>query len=151
MPTAMHETIIGAVKTAIETLTGEPTVTIRTQMTRMDGDALPLIVLTMGDERDKEYTLGGTVFREYEVIATFLYAQNHVLTSGYADARGWRDDVRKRLIPDPTVSLPILAGATAVWDVDAVNLPAEDPRALNQGYELARLGLLYQTNEVSHA
>jgi hypothetical protein len=150
MPTAMHETIIGAVKTAIETLTGEPTVTIRTQMTRMDGDALPLIILTLGDER-QEPAATGTTFGEYEIIATFLYAQNHVLTSGYADAKGWRDSVRKRLIPDHTVSLPILTGVTAVWDVDAVDLPAEQPREFTAGYEVARLGLVYHTSEASHA
>ncbi len=148
---SVHQSIAEAVKTAIEALTSPPTVVLRIQAWKIDGDTLPLVIVTKGDQRTTEYTLGGTVFREYEIIVTVLYSQAAKVQTGIDDAMAWRETIRKRLVPDPTVTPPILTGVSVVWDCDAVEFPAQDRGQFEAGYEEARLGLLYRTNEETHA
>lgn len=147
----MHKTIIDAVKTTIEGLTGEPTVIVRAEAWKLKGDPLPLIVLTMGDERGTPNHPEGES-REYEVLVTLLYSQDLQIQTGIDDAKGWRDTIRKRLVPDPSVAVgSILSGVSAVWNVDAADMPTQDDGLFRSGYEEARLGLVYYTSEVSHA
>lgn len=151
---SMHETIVEAVKTSIETLTGEPTVALRDRFAVLEGDlaALPLVVLVKGQEFPAtRYTFGGGAYRGYEVLAYVVYAQNHQVQTGIDDAAGWRDQIRKRLIPDSTSVPPILTGVSAVWDVNETQAPAVPKPGLEDGYEVASLGLRFETNEAQHA
>jgi hypothetical protein len=151
MPASVHDTITGGLKTLVETLSGEPTVVVRDEMVRMEGDALPLIVITKGQERLVGRGTGGALVREYDTFLTFLAAQNFVFESGIGDMDGWRDSVRRRLEPDGTVSPPILPGAAMVYDIECEELPADDTRAKAAGYERAQLGVVCRTGEAAHA
>jgi hypothetical protein len=151
MPASTHHEIASAVKTAIETLSGEPTVKVRAQMWLMDEDTLPLIVVTMGVEEEEGAVLGGGTLRTYEIVITILYASNQKIETTIADAKGWRESIRKRLVPDNTVSQPILPGVTAVYAARSTDLPADDERAFGNNYEMARLGMTYSTCEDVHA
>ena len=154
---SQHQTIISAVKTMIETLTGEPTVEIRADLTLLEGDikgtakGKPLIILAMGGERPAN---AGTEFegREYETFCAIHYVQNFLIRTGTIDdAKGWRDTIRKLLVPDRTVaSGSILTGVSAVWDCNAVDLPVQDRSLTAAGWEVALLGLVHSTCEVSH-
>lgn len=148
----MHKTIIDAVKTKIDAIGGGvPTVIARAHSWRPEGDAQPLIILTMGDERGTPGDPTGEL-REYEILVTLLYVQSMQMQTGFDDAKDWRDTIRKRLVPDPTVaSGSILTGVSAVWNVDADNMPSEDQSMFEAGYEEAKLGLVFYTSEVSHA
>lgn len=149
---SLARTITDAVATAIGTLAGVPTIVVREQAWRVEGDTLPLIVVTTGAE-EPEGVAGTSALRQYEVVVSVLVARNHLLEGANRDtAKDWREQVRRRLVPDSTVGPgSILAGVAQVWDVDAVNLPAEDETAYRANYETARLGLLYRTSEPIHA
>lgn len=147
---SQHKTIIDAVKTAIEALTGEPTVVIRDRIVKFEEDTLPIVVLTMGKEQRIGDYFGGT-YRGYEVFVGIFYAQNQQVQTSIDDAKPWRDTIRKALIPDETSAPPILSGVSAVWDCDEIDTPAAGPAASEANYEEARLGLLYKTSEARHA
>lgn len=148
---ATQDTIASAIKTLVETLTGEPTVIVRDEMVRMEGDTLPLIIITKGGERTIERYSGNSIRREYEIVLTFLGSQNHVLESSLGTLQTWRDSVKKRVEPDDTVTPPILPAATMVYDIRTVDLPAEDRAAKAAGYDRVQLGLLVYTSEDTHA
>ena len=149
---SLHQTIIAAVKTTIEALTGEPTVVIRDRLVVMEEDTLPLIVLVKGREIPAtQYAFGGSAFRGYEVFVNLVYAQNADIQTSIDDAQGWRDTIRKTLIPDSTAVPPLLSGVTQVWRIDEIEASGVRPQAAESNYEEARLGLLYRTCEASHA
>jgi hypothetical protein len=152
MPTATHDSIVTNYKALVETLTSPPPVVVRSTFARLEGDPLPRIVLVAGDERPGQYHFG-CQDHEYEVLGQVEYGQDQVLTSGVGDARGWRQAIRDRTMPDPAAAnpTPILPGVTAVWDVDFFELPADDQAAKDAGYEIARFGVLYKANEAIHA
>lgn len=146
---SQHKTIIDALKTAIEAgLTGEPTIVIREQMYKLKTDTLPMIVLTMGVERQGPHTMGGSEFREYEIIVTTIYASNQQLETTIDDAKSIREDIRELVTVGPSTSLPLLS-ITGLWDCTAVDLPADNPSVFEAGYEEARLGLIYRSNEAT--
>lgn len=148
---SVHKSIADAVKTAIEGLTGEPPVTVRAHSWYVEGDPIPLLIVTMLGERGTPNHPEGES-REYEILVTAIYSQEFLLTTGIDDGRAWRETIRKRLIPDPTVAVgSILSGVSSVWNVDAVDLPIESEGLFSAGYEESRLGLVYYTSEVSHA
>ncbi len=152
MPQSTHLDIANAVRVAIQTIPSAPTIKVRAQMFLIDEDSLPLIVVTMGEEQSGEVYFGGGQFRSYEIVVTALVAQNQQIESGIGTAKGWRDAIKQRLVPDwmtaPSATLP---GVSSVWQVMAVELPGEDPRAYANNYETARLGLIYRTSEATHA
>jgi hypothetical protein len=152
MPVATHDTIVTNYKALVETIAGHPPVVVQSDFVRLEGDALPRIVLVAGDERPGQYHFG-CQDHEYEVIGQVEYARNQQVLATPGTARGWRQAIRDRTMPDPAAvsPTPILPGVTVVWDVDFYELPADDARAKAAGYEVSRFGVLYKTNEALHA
>ena len=143
-----HKDIIDAVKTTIDALASPPTSVIRDRLVIQETDltGLPKIVLTMGSETDGPHTLAGDQFREYEVLISIVYAQNQTLQSGIDDAKGKRELIRAALTPGPATSMPLL-GVTGVWDCDVTNLPGQDQRLAEAGYERADLRAVFKCAE----
>ncbi len=150
---SLEYAILTATKTAIETLTTPPTVEVREQAYRLDGDPLPLIVLWGADEQTLQYIFGGCGFRGYVVEVTVMAVRNQQLEgSGQDTARDWREKIRKRMVPDNTATPgAILSGVPSVWDIDAVDVPSEDGGAFKAGYQTSKLGLVFRTSELIHA
>ena len=150
---SVAKTITDAVATAVGAIASVPTVTVREQRYKLDGDTLPLVVITEGPEQTLRYITHGCVLRGYVVVVTVLYARNQLLTGdGRDSAKGWRETIRKALVPDDSVAPgSVLAGVAAVWDVDAEDVPTEPEADFRAGYQTAELGLLYKTSEASHA
>jgi len=143
---SVHKTIADAVKTKIETLTGEPLVVLRDRLYRSEEDPLPIVVLQMGKERSDEHYFGGQ-YRGYEMFASIFYAQNQAVQTGIDDARDWREDIRDLFIPSDSVQPPILTGVSSVWDCDEIDAPAQREATAEINYEESRLGLLFWTTE----
>lgn len=143
---SVHKTIADAVKTKIETLTGEPTVVIRDRQMKLEEDTLPLTLVVMGGERSGDHYFGGE-YRGYEIFISVFYAQNHNVQTNIDDARNWREDIRNLFILSDTVQPPILTGVSSVWDCDEIESPAQRPAAAEVNYEESRLGLLFWTSE----
>lgn len=149
---SVHDTIVAATRTKLLTLTGEPTIEVRDELVRLEGDTLPLILLKRGGERPGPYHFGSQD-HEYEVEGAVYSTQNHVLLTGHGEAVSWREAIRNRVMPDPSAAspLPILPGAPTVWDVDFYNLPGDSPRAKAAGYEVSYFGILFRSNEAIFA
>jgi hypothetical protein len=146
VPAATHEAIATAVRDVIAALPGVPTVVVRAQAFRVDGDTLPLVLVTMGDERELRRLTGGLALREYVLVVTVLYAKDQKLETLVGDAKGWREAIRRVLLPDDVVTESLLAEPT-VYAVDAVEMPTEDAGAYRGNYQTARLGLVYRNSE----
>jgi hypothetical protein len=149
---SLEYTILTATKTAIETLTAPPTVVVREQPFQADFDPSPFIILWGADEQTLQYLFGGCGFRGYVVEVTVIVARNQLLDgSGQDTAKDWREKIRKRLVPDQTATPgAILTGVSAVWDIDAIDIPAEDGGAFRANYQVSKLGLVFRTSEAIH-
>lgn len=143
---SMHQTIIAAVKTAIEGLTSPPTVVLRDRPVLMEEDSLPLIILTKGKERAIRHYFGGEM-RGYVVNVAILYAQNQAIQTGIDDAQDWRETIRDTFVPDNSFTPPILAGVSAVYDCDEVEAPPQRPDIAMANYEESLLALEFRTSE----
>lgn len=144
---SLHQTIIAAVKTAIEGLTGEPTVDIRSSVVKLTGDTLPMIILTKGAQRNVGNTFGSTVYREYDVGVAVIYAQNHAIRTGLDDAAPWVEDIRELLIPDSTSTPPLLSGVSQVWDISEADYAEANSGDFADGYEIVQQTFTFHTTE----
>lgn len=147
MPAAVHEAIADAVGNVLSLAVHGYRVVVRSVIYRTEGDPANLLIVTMGEERDARYLTGGNVLREYEIVVSVIAAGNQQLETSIGDTKAVRQQARQTLIPDDTTARPFLPGVPAVYDVDAVDLPALPEEAHRANYSAARLGLIYRTSE----
>lgn len=130
-------TILTAVKTRIETLTGEPPVSIRKRVNAREGESLPLIVVAPLGERVADQGFGGSVAIEYRVGVALITAGNNV----------YDDDLLAYLDTWESIRKKVFDSDYAGYDVQIDEATQLDLAALSEGYDAGLMVLRVRNSE----
>lgn len=141
----MHNTIVNAVATAIAAMGSPPAnIIVRKETVRLDGDAMPLCIVSQeGDRRDVSHLFGGGHLREYDVRITYLRSGKMQLQTNVADNPNMAEAIREAL--EGTT----LTGVSAVWDVSFPPAAAIKAGSVASGYDQSTFVVTYHTSEAS--
>lgn len=143
---SLHDDIAEADKVLAAAAVPLATVAIRQEAWRIEEDPFPLVIITLGDDRDVQIVFGGIIQREYEVLLTVIYQGNFQLQTGLDAPVDAREVIRQALMPDVTTSPPVVPGSVSgVTDVRTSGSWKLDHGTI--GYNVARLLLTYTTSE----
>jgi hypothetical protein len=92
MPLPVHETIANAVKAGIDALSiSGMTCTVRAEVYRTEADVGTIALVTMGEDRDRQFFTGGNVLRDLLAILAWSISAVRTQTSvsSCRDASCW--------------------------------------------------------------
>lgn len=142
---SMHNIIAQAVAAVISNMDTPPTVTVRKELIRLDGDTLPLcIVSEEGEQRDGKRQFGAGGNREYDIRVTYLRSGKMQSETNLDSAPDMIERIKQTFRENVT-----LAGVPEVWDSDIKPAPVVKPGSVNSGYDQPTFIVTFKTNEAA--
>ena len=134
--------ILDGVRDRLALVPSVPTIVIRKRPILLQEDALPLIIISPGQDSIGDEAFNNTVVYNYSVEVSIIQAGNRVYEADVATLFDLRENIRNQLFQ------PLLGGAVTVYDCQLETNPAfEVVSGQASNYDISGMVITYKSVE----